>query len=155
MPTALTSVLRRLIATSFFTRDPARQSALQIVTWWELRRLGFNVIVGAAGLASTLITFVAVLFVAASQDRNADMDGAFFLGLLAVAYGVTANVCFTFGWIVELVLVRKLWPEEGRHFGPISFALGLIFSVLLTFSPAVLMSVFAAFALVSTPAQNH
>lgn len=155
MPTALTRVLRSLLATTFFTRDPSRDGALQTIAWWELRRIGFNLIVGAAGVASTVITFVAVLAVTAAQGaRHADFDGAWFWGLLAVAYGVMANVCFTLGWIVELVLVRKLWPEEGRHFGPISFALGLLFSVLLTFSPAVLMSVLAVLSFVSAVPQN-
>jgi hypothetical protein len=56
-----------------------------------------------------------------------------------VAFGVMANVCFTGGWIAEL-LVAKVWPEEGKAFGKISFCLGLAFSILLTLLSGVLIA---------------
>jgi hypothetical protein len=62
-----------------------------------------------------------------------------FLAILAVViYAVMANVCYTGGWVVELI-VGKVWPEEGKSFGIISFAIGLVFSMLLTLLPGFLI----------------
>jgi hypothetical protein len=62
-----------------------------------------------------------------------------FIAILAVIiYAVMANVCYTGGWIAELI-VKKVWAEEGKSFGTISFGLGLVFSMLLTLLPGVLI----------------
>jgi hypothetical protein len=53
------------------------------------------------------------------------------------AYGIGANACFTGGWIVEII-VRKIWREQAGAFGRISFALGFVFSLLLTLAPSIL-----------------
>jgi hypothetical protein len=49
-------------------------------------------------------------------------------------YGVMANVCYTLGWVAE-VLARRVWGDSAAGFGQISFTLGVLFSVLLTVSP--------------------
>jgi hypothetical protein len=56
-----------------------------------------------------------------------------------IAYGIGANICFAGGWVVEII-VRKLWRGRAGAFGEISFALGLLFSVLLTLVPAALFT---------------
>jgi hypothetical protein len=60
-----------------------------------------------------------------------------------IAFGVIANVCYTGGWIVEL-LVAKVWRVESTRFGPIAFALGTAFSVLVALAPAGLNLAVAA-----------
>jgi hypothetical protein len=60
-----------------------------------------------------------------------------------IAFGVIANVCYTGGWIVEL-LVAKAWRVESTRFGPIAFTLGTAFSVLVAFAPAGLNLAVAA-----------
>ena len=60
-----------------------------------------------------------------------------------IAFGVIANVCYTGGWIVEL-LVAKVWHVESTRFGPIAFALGTVFSVLAALAPAGLNLAVAA-----------
>src|SRR6267143_2542528 len=67
---------------------------------------------------------------------------------LASFYGILANVCFTGGWVAELIVQRK-WPEEANRFATTSFSLGLILSVLLTLTPAILVGVAGIFKLVS------
>ncbi len=62
-------------------------------------------------------------------------DPPLFAIIAVVAYGMLANVCYTGGWLAEL-LVRKLWGAQAESFGEISFALGVAFSVLLTLVPA-------------------
>jgi hypothetical protein len=60
-----------------------------------------------------------------------------------IAFGVIANAGYTGGWIVEL-LVAKVWRVESPRFGPIAFALGTVFSVLVALAPAGLNLVVAA-----------
>jgi hypothetical protein len=67
--------------------------------------------------------------------------------LLGVAvYGIMANLCYTGGWVAEL-LVQKIWPAKGNDFGRISFFLGLGFSILLTVTPAILIATIGALSL--------
>ena len=65
-----------------------------------------------------------------------------------ILYGILANVCFTGGWVAELI-VQRIWPEEANRFATTSFSLGLILSVLLTLTPAILVGVAGIFKLVS------
>ena len=59
------------------------------------------------------------------------------LGVFAIiAYGIAANVCYTLGWIVELVLSASSW-KSGGSIGPRLFRIGVTFSVLLTLLPAL------------------
>ena len=59
--------------------------------------------------------------------------------LAVLGYGVGANVCFTGGWVVEII-ARKIWPEKVGAFAQISFAFGMVFSLLLTLAPAALFT---------------
>ena len=59
-----------------------------------------------------------------------------------VAYGVAANVCYTFGWLTENLVERWLKrPVYGL--GPALFRHGLVFSLGLTVFPALLVTVMA------------
>ena len=57
-------------------------------------------------------------------------------------YGIVANICYTGGWITEL-LVARLWRADTSRFGPIAFALGTGFSVFVTLVPAAATVVLA------------
>ena len=61
-------------------------------------------------------------------------------------YAISANLCFTAGWLIEPV-VRKAWPQEVDRFATMSFCLGLILSVLLTLGPALIFGAAGIFAL--------
>lgn len=74
-------------------------------------------------------------------------DPPFFAVIGAILYGLFANICFTAGWIVELV-VRKVWPQEADRFATLSLSLGVIFSVLLTLAPAILVGAGGVYKLI-------
>jgi len=44
--------------------------------------------------------------------------------------------------------VRKLWPTEADRFATLSFSLGLIFSVALTLTPAIVVGAAGIFGLI-------
>jgi len=56
------------------------------------------------------------------------------LALGAVVYGIAANLCYTFGWIVELI-GRKTDERRARLRAEKLFLAGLWFSCLLTTLP--------------------
>jgi hypothetical protein len=124
-----------------FTRNNANPSATEIIGWWELRRIAYNLIVGAAGI----FTCGSILGIAAisSEIYGEPLglpDPPFLVMLGIFAYGIAANICFTGGWMGEL-LAHKIWPEKMERFAGAAFFFGLMFSVTLTLLPAVFFGV--------------
>ncbi len=126
-----------------FVRSTAHQHAAGVVGWWEARRVPYNIIVGAVGLVSAAL-MVAVAFTC--ERRGGAPIGLPDSPLFAIAgvllYGIIANVCYTGGWITEL-LVARVWRVDTSRFGPIAFALGTGFSVFVTLVPAAVVVVVA------------
>jgi hypothetical protein len=85
-----------------------------IIAWWESRRIAYNVVVGVVGLITAAV-MVTVAFTCESQGGAPlglpDPPALAIVGVLI--YGVLANVCYTGGWITELLLV-KLWNATPR-----------------------------------------
>lgn len=117
--------------TDFLFPAPARRGVLPILRWWEARRLRYNLLVGASGLAS----LVAVRLVTWLPP---DPRTLLFDWRPVVVFGVLANVCYTLGPTVEIAL-HKLWGNTVLPAGPALFRMGLTFSVGLAFFPALLV----------------
>lgn len=128
--------------TRFFFRTAIdRPTAWTTVEWWESRRLVYNAVVGAAGLVT--ISWVTLL--------HAVIPGWGFQLVpwqLPVAYGVMANLCYTFGWGAELAL-RRLVGDNAAPAGAAIFRYGFVFSVGLTILPAFVATMAAVATLVS------
>ena len=61
------------------------------------------------------------------------------LGIFAIiAYGILANVCYTAGWLSELVVRLISSRERSSAYASNTFRFGVQFSVLLTILPAVI-----------------
>jgi hypothetical protein len=117
-----------------------RRTPGSIIAWWERRRLRYNAVVGASGL----VTLATINLIGALPPE----PRAIFLPLPGiVVYAVMANLCYSGGWGVEL-LVRRLWGDEVRPVGPVLFRQGLIFSVGLTLLPVILAGVDYVFRLI-------
>jgi hypothetical protein len=103
--------------------------------------------VGIAGILSCVIAGLVILggYFLFGGDFGLPNPSLFALFSIII-YGILANVCFTGGWLAELA-VRRIWPHEADQFATVSFSLGLVFSVLLTLSPAILLGAAAIFNL--------
>src|SRR5262249_39349840 len=121
---ALTSVL--------FPEPSLRRSPAAIWRWWESHRFTYNVIVGSAGLFTLAVTH-SIFF-------PARMLTSPMTWLIALTYGVCANVCYSFGAPLELALARWL-KREPYGVGPALFRHGLVYSVGLTLFPIALAAV--------------
>lgn len=119
--------------TEFLYPSPARRSALGILGWWERRRLGYNLFVGAAG---TVTLFTAGLATFLPPFSTAPPD-AFPWGAVVV-FAVGANVFYTLGAVVEWT-VEKLWGRDLLPLGPTLYRMGLTFSVGLALFPTLIL----------------
>jgi hypothetical protein len=129
-------------------RDLPVVSAKDVIGWWETRRVPYNLIVGSTGIISCVIVSIVGLGSYFLFDSDFGQPGSPLLALFAILlYGIAANLFFTGGWLAELV-VRKIWPREADGFATLSFSLGLVFSVLLTVTPGIVVGVGGIFGLV-------
>ena len=62
-------------------------------------------------------------------------DPAIFALFGVIAFGIMANICYTGGWVVELLLSRLLPYANTTQFGLRAFHFGLMFSIFITLFP--------------------
>ena len=96
--------------------------------------------VGAAGLVSICLVLAAA-FIAESfyQFSYAMPDPPIAAVFAIILYAVAANVCYTGGWIAEIV-ARKAWPAKASRLKD-SFLWGSVFSMGLTLLPGIVILV--------------
>jgi hypothetical protein len=113
-----------------------RRTPLTTIRWWESRRLVFNQVVGAAGLVSLagMVFFNALPPYPVSPSLDVMLLGS-------AVFGAVANVCYTLGWMTEL-LARLVWGRSAPNMGPLLFRQGLIFAAGLTLLPLLLSVIF-------------
>jgi hypothetical protein len=98
-----------------------------IIRWWESRRFYFNAYVGLTGVVSW---FLVLVVGGASVKPGVDFEEPLAMLVGPILYVVLANICYTFGWIVDVVSYND-GPRKGL------FRAGLIFSVVLTALPGL------------------
>ena len=148
-PRGINGALRRLRSLPLFRRDGPITSARAAIGWWEARRVPYNQIVGSAGIVTCMV--IAVVGLGSCFFFNSEFglpDPPLFAIFGIIMYGILTNLCYTGGWIAELI-VRRAWPEEADQFASRSFSLGLFLSALLTLTPATVVGVAGIFKLAS------
>ena len=124
------SVLGRLFEIPAEPRSPGK-----IILWWEVRRPAYWAFLAVVGLSG------AALVVFSLRDPPAgEEDFEPFLAIMLGVFG--SNICYTGGWIAELV-ARKLWGEKVTFFGPVAFSLGLIFTAVVCLLFPLLFALFS------------
>ncbi len=93
----------------------------EIIIWWEIRRIPYNVIMYLVGSVSFYIGFVT-------------------LPLLYIVIGVTLNVLYTCCWIIELFIISRIQNENLKlRYAKLAFISYLLLSSLLVFGFAFLL----------------
>jgi hypothetical protein len=111
----------------YFTQpDGTSDHALDIVAWWEIRRIPFNILIGTVGIAS-LAAWLSIGSLPLMTERvnSADAVGAEPLSVLAAPF--LFNLCYTAGWMAEITLK---WLGVLRS-GPILMKLGMGLSLTM------------------------
>lgn len=123
------------LTTLLFPEPTLQRSTGAVIAWWERRRPLYNAVVGATGLV-TLSVFALAL------GPSMVLEPGTLFGV--TAYGVAANLCYSLGAPIELLLQRWL-RRETYGLGPALFRHGLLYSVGLTLFPIAL----GAFAVIA------
>jgi hypothetical protein len=120
-------MLRRLFSAG---EVPSRNA--EVIRWWELRRIPYNLVVGAVGLAS-IIVFELIASSMIPPGEDAEEPLALLLGV--IVYAVACNVGYTLGWIGEIYFFGHS-REAGLIFRNRAFPVGLFLSCVIPTLPA-------------------
>jgi hypothetical protein len=126
---------RTIVERYLFSPLYVAPTAAAVWRWWERRRLAYNVTVGAAGLLTTAVAIGCSLLPWTGPNEGPPPGAILF-------YAMMANLCYTLGAPIDLMLRRTL----GDRAGPVAQALfryGLAFSVGVTLLPIPLLLVSA------------
>jgi hypothetical protein len=110
--------------------DPpsAPYSRSDIVKWWEARRLRFNLLVGSVGVVSwILVLYIGLGLLPVQVGFNYWEPFVMILG--PILYCVSANLCYSLGWVIDTMLSYRGHPRV------FLYKAGLIFSLILTALP--------------------
>ncbi len=99
----------------------------RIISWWEDRRLRFNLYVGTVGFVTWILVWVAG---SAAVKPGVDFEEPIAMIVGPFVYGFFANICYTLGWIVDTTFYRGV-PRIRLY------KAGVLFSVILTALPGV------------------
>lgn len=113
-----------------FTVPDHKRPWWEVVTWWEARRIPYNLVVGTAGLLGLL------LFIWFNKLPPKLVPEETVEPLSVILFGVGANFFYTAGSIAELV-ARTVWREKIQDLGPQLLLAGWLFSVMLALFPAL------------------
>src|SRR5579864_2628108 len=105
----ISGVARWMLRYRLFRRTEALERPRDVVFWWEARRIPYNAIVGLAGLVAGLLILANAFLTERVTGVPIGLPNPPLFGIIAVIiYGLIANICFTCGWIAELIS-RKVW----------------------------------------------
>jgi hypothetical protein len=120
-----------LIGDVLFPPADYRRTTVSLLSWWESRRMTYNLIVGSTGLFS-LVTVRLISLLPPGVPAPIAWQ-------VIVVYGVMANVCYSFGFAIEAA-AQRIWGDRCPAFGPALFRQGVAFSAGLTLLPILLVS---------------
>jgi len=129
----------------FLYPTPAERSVGGIFRWWESRRLGYNLVVGSAGVVSLGLSWILRALPPSGELMGFVPD---VLGPVMVV-GVLANLWYFLGPVAESI-VHKVWGRRVLPVGPALFRMGLTFSVGIVFIPTLMMIMFWVARIVGT-----
>ena len=134
-----------MAVTDFAFEARVAPAADDIWTWWQSRRLAYNLGLAAAGIAAYLVN-VALARASGVPMWAGPQDAISTTLALGVAYLVVmgiANVCFLLGPLSEAVMR----PADPRSFRRSAFAMGFWASIALPFAvPAITLAAWIGLA---------
>jgi hypothetical protein len=122
-----------LVERYLFSPLRSRESSGAVLSWWERRRLFYNIVVGTAGLLTLGTAFGLAALIPGPGWEGPPLT-------LIPVYALAANLFYSLGTPIHLLLCRWLKQEAG----PVAQALfryGLAFSVGLTLLPIPMLLV--------------
>ena len=100
-----------------------QRNVFQIIGWWELRRILYNIIVLACGLISMSIMSSLV-----TLQPGEDLQEP----IAIMGFAILCNLGYSLGWLTEI------FKKKSATYGPKMFKMGLYFTLFFVFLPAAL-----------------
>jgi hypothetical protein len=117
----------------------ALQDRAAVIAWWKKRRFFYNKVLAVVGTVTCILMIsCGVISEPLVGEPIGIPDPPILVPLLIIFYGLLANVCYTGGWIAELLLARFKPETHAEFFGVRAFRFGVKFSIALTIFPALL-----------------
>ena len=113
------------------------RNLFQVIVWWDLRRILYNIIVLIAGILSLII-----MITAASGRVHLEPGEDFFEPIVIPIFAVLCNMGYTLGWLTEVFIKRS------ATYGPKMFKRGLYFTLFWIFLPSTIWVIVALFDLI-------
>ena len=115
----------------FVPNEP--RSFLEIIKWWELRRIAYNLLIGSVGFVGLIFFFI---FAEATHKIPPGED---LVEPIAILFApIFINICYTAGEVLELVFGR-VWKYRIKN-EPTATSLlkfGTLLSLILVLFPSV------------------
>jgi hypothetical protein len=93
----------------------------EVILWWEIRRIPYNIVMGFIGYLSFYIGYVTI-------------------PLVYLVIGLALNILYTFGWMIELLFINRGKNENRKlKYPKFAFVSYLILSSLFVFGIATLL----------------
>lgn len=86
---------------SFFKVETLDGNNLQVISWWELKRLALNIV-------WILLSLSILKYFGISIPKIQLGTGAYFIFLLFVLIWIVLNALLTIAWLIELLIKRSL-----------------------------------------------
>jgi len=124
-----------ILNSNIFKQKIEKPSLLEIVLWWEFRRIFYNFLL----FLLSIFTMIFCIFVEYQSCSTKEYIDSFFpdsplFGFITMA--IIANVFYTGGEIAEIFL-RKILGSKANHYGEIFFKAGLLFSLIMLIMPSL------------------
>lgn len=146
--------LRTFFGSPRFERSQPIAGEGDVIRWWESRRLFFNVVVGCAGIITCVLLIVCAFTADSMVGEPIGMPDGPLPGVFGIfLYGIFANICYTGGWICELLVRAASKTKSSTPFGLKTFRIGVAFSIFITLCPAVVC--WSLFAIALLKGQKH
>jgi len=92
----------------------------QVILWWEIMRIPYNLLMYIAGMLSFYIMYVTI-------------------PLLYIGMGIILNVIYTLGWVVELTIISKFNTSVGSKYPFKAYLFFVVFSIIIIIGFAVFL----------------
>jgi hypothetical protein len=146
--------IKALLEGPWFDRREPIAGAGDVIRWWESRRLFFNMVVGCTGIITCVLLIICAFTADSTVGEPIGLPDGPLLGVFGILlYGILANICYTGGWVCELLVRTARKAKSSTSFGLTAFRMGITFSIFITLCPAVICWLIFAIALLT--GQKH
>ncbi|MBL4655687.1 MAG: hypothetical protein JKY33_07685 [Bacteroidia bacterium] len=103
------------------------RNLFQIIGWWEVRRILYNLIVLISGILSMVIMLALV-----NLEPGEDLQEP----IAIIGFAIICNLGYSLGWFTEI------FRQKSKTYAPKMFKRGLFFTLFWVFLPAVIHIIF-------------